>query len=579
MKAIINNLINSRELGEYKIRKSIENFFIKESIDTNAVWHEKDDFDYLLQAAAQAEQRDDGNIEEECENGDTYEKDVFIMHNEGGFDLDECTAEKKLFFLSPIDCIKDEEINIFDYPAGSSQTTQGTVETTIRFSGNVHKNYANKMLFSAQELISELGGIPDLSSEGYFIVYLNIEAIAEYTQDVFDPIGGGGPILFLNYLGHRIGYLAVYQRIISTTQHNGRWKPLPDGTGFYLQSPIEAPWKDPIIEYQTRGISFLNEPIWSVRYQRGEPGRLIPEIGISNTILINPILIDIFQCTGKQLVSNYFGINEDSTQPDNDFYDFAFDHCHDIKIVQSYDIIRENAYLDSFGQSGVISSRKLTLDMNKIFNLLIVYDSIADVIRWEHVTYFTRKGIDAVAQDVAHHWEQPLQINRDNISAEEWRFAAATPTPGFYQSIIEYNRGDIFDEENIKAVGIENFLTDVFGTINNVDFEQREFQNLFYLLCTDGSSIIDLNVPFSMNNIVKNCHFINRPLLRGKHDGNDEVFVGYSIGFQGSLVMELSLLTFDKLQPGMSVVTKHGTFMIETIEIDQDKICTFELKK
>ena len=92
--------------------------------------------------------------------------------------------------------------------------------------------------------------------------------------------------------------------------------------------------------------------------------------------------------------------------------------------------------------------------MNKIFNLLIVYDSIADVIRWEHVTYFTRKGIDAVAQDVAHHWEQPLQINRDNISAEEWRFAAATPTPGFYQSIIEYNRGDIFDEENIKAVGI-----------------------------------------------------------------------------------------------------------------------------
>ena len=66
----------------------------------------------------------------------------------------------------------------------------------------------------------------------------------------------------------------------------------------------------------------------------------------------------------------------------------------DLKIIQSYDIIREGAINDSFWNIRKSKGQKFIESISTMFNLLIINDTVSNVVRIEHVSYFGTKGFN-----------------------------------------------------------------------------------------------------------------------------------------------------------------------------------------
>jgi len=156
---------------------------------------------------------------------------------------------------------------------------------------------------------------------------------------------------------------------------------------------------------------------------------------------------------------------------------------------------------------------------------------------------------------------------------------AQPTTDEFYQIKIKYNTPDLYKAENEKKYQVKKFLTDVFTTLNNQKYEGSEFENLFYLLSTDGQNIIALNNQFSINQIFRNLHDLNRPYKSGQIGDNYTDFAGFSIGLETTIKFFSSVLTWDNLFPLMSVKTNLGTFKVETVEANEKGLITLKAVK
>jgi len=194
-----------------------------------------------------------------------------------------------------------------------------------------------------------------------------------------------------------VSYIGTF----STTKYTSDWIENPLFPGNYWLNPNVFPvydWNAPYITsvaaYDEFGIAtYYVQTTW-------EKGiyQIYKEVGISNTVNLNEVLIGLFECTGLQLVSNFLGINPDASEPNNKYYDFSTSFCKDVKIVQSFDIIREAALEDSFGKSGLLTAKDLVTDVSLFFNLMIVPDLTLGIVRWEHVSYFQTKGYDLTSR-------------------------------------------------------------------------------------------------------------------------------------------------------------------------------------
>ena len=69
-----------------------------------------------------------------------------------------------------------------------------------------------------------------------------------------------------------------------------------------------------------------------------------------------------------------------------------------------------------------------------------------------------------------------------------------------------------------------------------------------------------------VNQLVKRFHYLNRPLPKGKHDGNDVSFYGFSIGLTTEVNYEGSIKDFAKFNPGNSIKVDNGTWLIQKME-------------
>ena len=113
----------------------------------------------------------------------------------------------------------------------------------------------------------------------------------------------------------------------------------------------------------------------------------------------------------------------------------------------------------------------------------------------------------------------------------------------------------------------------------NKKFEASEYESLFYLLSTDGDSIISLNNQFSINSIVRNLHDVNRPYKSGQIGDTQITFSGFSIGLECEIKFLSGLITWDQIYPLMSAKTKFGTFKIESVEANEKGLITLKCKK
>jgi uncharacterized protein (UPF0297 family) len=561
LKAGFEFLTDDVYIDRFTLSRSVENTFVKSEIKTE-IKFTGENHDYLFRKRLKGSEKETGQLTHECEN-QTWEKDVFISHNEGTFDLKRCVTTKKINFANPLDClIGVNNINIFDYPAGVTQTVQGDLITdSYSFQKYIFLGEEN---YTLEKIISELGGIPDKTGNGLAIEYVYVTSIAEYDL-IIDP-----QFTEKQYKGHNCAVYVRYVGASSVSQISSDWINI---SGTWYLNPSLFPvtlWGAPDASITTlENVDYINKS-W-------EKGQIInyKDIPISNTVSLNAVLLGLFECTGLELVSNFFNINADGSNPENKYYDFATSYCHDIKIVQSFDIIRESSIEDSFGKSGLLTSKDILTDLTLFFNMMLVTDTTLNIARWEHVSYFQTKGYDVTSRtdiDIS-----PFESDKEKIDSELFLMAMPT-TDNFYKIKIKYSVPDLYKEENEKKYQVKKFLTDVFSTLNNKKFEGSEYEYLFYLLSTDGTSIIGLNNQFSMNNIFRNLHDLNRPYKTGQIGDTYTDFAGFSIGLETTIKFFSSVLTWDTLFPYMSIKTDIGTFKVETSEVNEKGLITLKCK-
>lgn len=554
---------------KYILNKKRDDIGVITSIDTEAIF-EQPAFSELLEMTARGLVEEDADLTIYC-GGVEQQIDGMISHIEGRPNLKHCYYSKPVRFKTVYDCIKDIEINIFDYSAAPIETIPGDLQRDT-YVNQIDLNLGDESnSYTLDQVLSSLGGIPDRSSSGWAVEYIQIVADPQY-ELIEDPGGTGNEIR--QYSGHHCTIFVAYVRAFSNTQISNDWIELSPGA-WYLNPAFFPPyiWGSPLYSPVTYNLINYIQTTW-------EAGKynLYKDISISNTYSLNEILIDIFSCSGKTFVSNFFNINPDLTEPSNGAYEYAVNFLQELRIVQSFDIIRESALQDSFGASGKIEAKKLIQDLNTMFGISLVYDQVNDVLRYEHISYFNEKGIDFVTNDYEYEVSDEFEVNKDIINVENWFMGAETPTDGFYQSKIDYKNYQVQSRINETNYKIENLLTDVFGTLNNEKYEGDNYKKLFYLLSTDGTAIQQLNKPMSIRDLVKNLHSNNRPLSSGVHDGIQSQFGGFSMGLSAEIKWFKSLPMFLKLNPGNTVKIKYGTFVIEEISFEKETL-TFKIKK
>jgi len=548
--------IGSEYIQNFNLTKKVENRYIVEGMEAEMKIIDRAKYDYLLASTKRGDDRETGQIIVQCGSED-FEKDVFIKHNEGKFDLRNCIATKGPQLANVLDCVADKEINIFDYPQSQTKTLQGDIERKFEQSVKIAfiERQDNGLLdIDLNGLLNIIGPQVDHSSDGY----------EEFYKIVFVTSGPSGG-------SYQVGYYAAWIRVTSPTKLTNQWIFLSDENLYYYPFP-PITWGN--AQYSTEiGLSD-NKIFTDLKYEAGKAINYY-DLTISNTYEINPIIEDVFTCTGLSVVSNFLDINADNSQPPNQYYTYAQNNCQNLKIVQSFDIIRENQLQDSFGDSGKISVKDLMHDLCLMFNLNIIPDVENGIIRIEHVSYFTRKGIDLTAQD---YEIGEVTINRDEIDSETFQMAQITPDADFYEAKITYDRKDIYKELNEKTYKTKKFITDVFGTINNEDYNKPEYRSLFFLLSTDGANIIGLNNALTWRNLI-NLHDMQRPLKTGRLNGNLVTFNEMSIGMDLEIKLYGSIKMWNKIWPYNSVKIKQGTFMIIETSYNEEGVLTLKTIK
>lgn len=562
MQIAIDTLGISTVVNEFSIEKSIEdNLFIAE-IDADVNFF-GDNYKVLRDQTFAGRGTEDADLKFMCDETEVIQKG-YIQHNEGKFDHRMCKFNKKLYLKKYTECLKTKEGNIFDSTASVVKTLQGDYEKYI-VGKTGYLNLGPDEVPTLDQCIDACGGI-DAPQEGYFITYIDCSQIINTEIDPDPQIGQ-------YYTGHTVNIAIYFVRIKSTTQFNQDWAPLSSG-GFYYSKYPESKWTTLDGNSQTIGTGVGSGTYFTQNFTYGRINAIVDR-NISNAINFNEVIEDMFSCSGKTVVSNFFGINADSTNPSNEVYDFSNEFYQDLKILQSYDIIREDANRDSYGKSGKYNAKKLLKDLCTYFNMVAIYDSIEDVMRFEHVSYFQSKGLDLVAQNVPHHVSDEMDVNKEQISIETWRMAAITPSS--YESKIVYNTADVTGIE--KEYPLEYLISDYINLLNNKDFEKEEYYKKFFIVSTIENKIINFNAALDLKTVITKLHYQDRPSIIGVHDGESITLNGYSLGITANCEIDSSMVTFQKINPYNSLVTDQGTFLIESLSITNTGKITFKLRK
>lgn len=573
MKATITNISN-RFLQRYTLSKKVVDGYKIDEINSEIIY-QNEDHDYLVTAAVQGLENETGTIEKEC-GEDTFTRNVVLRHSQGIFDLKSCVTKKQLYFENDLDCIANKTINIFDYSPVETKTIQGELQR-ITEARTYYKRLDNVEFagrLTLEQALEIVGPLNDYSFSylSYFLEYAQI-IMRPVTEFLTDPTYGQ----YENYITTEFTITANYVRFYSATQITDDWLPVLGGGYAYSKLSQDLGGWGP----ELAGEVYIIDPVpggQTATYQAGQwyNGRLNRYVArtVSNTYTLNEILTDIFQCTGKTLISNWFGIDADGTEPMNKYYEFSASFCQDMRIAQSFDIIRESAIKDSFAQSGLIKVKELIGDLLFLFNLYFVVDGTN--IRLEHKTYFTRKGIDITLKDYEF---SDLEINKDRIDTETFIYKVNFDNPTHWKAVYEYSTPNLYERPNDVSRTTEKLLSDLGNSMNNEDYNKREYEDYFFLLSTDGTSVIGLNSMLSMSNLVKELHDLDRPLKSAILNGTKVFFQNYSVGLGGEIKLKSSPLMWDRLQPYMSVVTKYGTYIIEETEINESDVLTLKIKK
>lgn len=140
---------------------------------------------------------------------------------------------------------------------------------------------------------------------------------------------------------------------------------------------------------------FLRPPTWPppdgfFHYIMSFEAQIANQAPISNGRLLSEVLeaaVTAIDCPIDSVVSNFFNINPDGTEPTNDAYTYAENNLHNLFFFQKSDIVRASASNDA---TRFETTLKEFLEELKISNVwwAIVNDAGTVKLRIEHYTYF-----------------------------------------------------------------------------------------------------------------------------------------------------------------------------------------------
>ena len=304
MKTTISNIANNY-LQKWTLQKEIDNTFIKQTINASIIC-QNEDHKYMVEAAVSGFDKETGTITYMC--GETeFEKEVFISHTEGKFNLLQCKTEKKITLSNPLDCITSKKVNIFDYAPTKTNTLQGGLvrgkyyKEVIRVFNPIAGSsfIENPVYLTLNEALALLGGIPDYTGVGFYPEFVTIELVP-FIESYTDPLGN-----YTQYVYHKLSIAADYISIVSPTQITPYWRAGGFLGQYFYPDPIVIDWNTE--QQATYEATDFTGSTLSYQFSQWTKGRLnqIKNVEISNTIPIQPILEGVFACTGLEIRYNF----------------------------------------------------------------------------------------------------------------------------------------------------------------------------------------------------------------------------------------------------------------------------------
>ena len=262
MKVTLSNL-GEEFLQNYKLVKKIDNNFINETIEGDVIF-DGEKHGYLVEAAINGFEIETGNVSEQCKEL-TFTKAVKLSHKDGSFDFKKCRTTKQIKFNSPLDCVAEGEVNIFDYTASETESIQGVLDTDS-YSQIVYaflEYDGDQLNLSLNYLLSFLAPIPDKTNIGFYERIKRIIVLPWTSGDTFQIV------LQVSYIRNR-----------SSIQHTPKWQPIPGTSEYFLPfGPIF--WGTP--EYDVPIGTDLTAQYAYVKHQAGQFVNF-QDLTISNTV-------------------------------------------------------------------------------------------------------------------------------------------------------------------------------------------------------------------------------------------------------------------------------------------------------
>lgn len=413
------------------------------------------------------------------------------------FDLNNCLLEIKPETTDIYSCLIDNwkaNIDLFEIPIRASvDTIIGELEyqtcTYIQNSAGGFNNTFTPCLSSA---------------EGWTLIYRDSAEIYE-RNDLIDQAD-----VYDRY---------VRQFIISVTQPAPGWIDIGSNKWVYTVPTKLDKTEKRVNNYVSSGIAFTQiQYIWY--YEE-------VDFEADNGIEFIDLIAQLIPCDGIPLVSNFFGINPDGSEPDNIAYQYASDYLQELLVFQASDIINADA-----SQNATIFDVEIgeqLEDILKFFNCKFYYDIEDEVNRLEHVSYLnTKKGIDLLDQryrDIKDSFK--FKYNQDDIPEREiFKFKYDTNSAKFDDAKIVYDFKCSNGEED--TIRLNTIVTNITEILNNDEYLNENSLFATVLVATSDGVVLSrdgiVNGHLSFQAIVEALHIFEKPLPIGIVNGVETVF-------------------------------------------------------
>jgi hypothetical protein len=341
----------------------------------------------------------------------------------------------------------------------------------------------------------------------YTVTYVREELTLDCNQ-------GQTPATFLDFTlltnNCNINNTAVYSRPAITT--------LKDVTGELITSdevdPFEPLPVDKVLQVKTYEYLGVDELGNRQQYFRAR--------------LFKDVLETLVNECNVTIVSNFFNINPDQTNPDNEIYERAQIEAFNLLIWQKSDIKRPNSF-----QGATIGNMTLkqALEIVGVFNCSYKVES-GNILRIEHISYF--EGEETEGEDMTTTY--PSRVNNRNtysyddnelVKYDKFSWMDAVQDRDFKGLDIEYLNDC---SENTRTYAFSKISTSMGEILENANnFSDDGFVlasavliNGDYIVVSDRGKISNepkLNAPLSFANLHYNYWRYDRPFAEGNMNG------------------------------------------------------------